>query len=344
MSTHDLRQKTTFYEQLQLSGELDLRDTRGKKHDLAFVLLGMSIGLLRHRDGTLSSLHRSMVNTHEQLCQVVGAIMGRAVSHPVVSRAQLPRILYKVNRPVFEGLLFKYYQVELSEQERKWFAGDGKELRGSIEKGAKRGEVSVQLVGHEDRAVVGQAFYNGSKESEKPSLRQLIEDSGVQAQYITTDALHLYPKMTEFIHKSEGTFLIGLKDNQKELLEDMLGHSRTFAPQTVHKTVEKGHGRIETRQYACFDVSGEYFEDRWQNSGFSSLISVQRTRLVLKTNRSSQETSYYISNGKSENANEYFKAVRNHWAIEVNNHYRDVSLNEDQLRTKKSRLLGSWQA
>ncbi|WKN45041.1 hypothetical protein [Tunicatimonas pelagia] len=45
MSTHGLQQETTaFYEQLQQAEELDLRDIRGKKHDMVFVLLGVSMG------------------------------------------------------------------------------------------------------------------------------------------------------------------------------------------------------------------------------------------------------------------------------------------------------------
>ncbi len=37
-----------------------------------------------------------------------------------------------------------------------------------------RGEVLVQLVRHEDRAVLGKAYYNGTKDSEKPCLQELI--------------------------------------------------------------------------------------------------------------------------------------------------------------------------
>jgi len=32
-------------------------------------------------------------------------------------------------------LIFDYYGIELSEKEKQWFAGDGKELKGSILKG-----------------------------------------------------------------------------------------------------------------------------------------------------------------------------------------------------------------
>ena len=36
-------------------------------------------------------------------------------------------------------------------------------------------------------------------------------------------------------------------------------------------------------------------------------------------------------------------AVRAHWQVEVNNHVRDVTLREDQFRTKKRMSVNYWQ-
>lgn len=336
-----LEQETTFYEQVQKAQGLDLRDNRGKRHDLAFILLGVIIGLLRKRDGNLSSIHRSMVNTHEQLCSVL-----KINPEKVVSRAQLPRILAKVSLDKFEAILFSHFAIKLDTEEKQWFAGDGKELRGSIEKGSKRGEAIVQLVRHEDGAVLGQSGYNGKKESEKPCLRQLIKSQKAQDQKITADALHLNPSMTGLIEQAQGVFMIGLKENQKELLSDMLWHAKNFKPLAVHTTIDKGHGRLEKRDYSYFDVSNEYFDKRWKTSGLRSLFKVTRYRTILKTDESSEETAYYISNGKLahqlDHTVEYFDAIRNHWSVEVINHIRDVSLKEDHLRTKKSLLQKQW--
>ena len=338
MPTHDCKQETTFYEELQKAKGLDLRDNRGKVHDLPFILLGVILGLLRKRDGNLSSIHRSMVNTHEKLCSLLQVKILRAVS-----RAQLPRILAKVDLAKFEEILFAHFSIQLDKEEKQWFAGDGKELRGSIEKGSKRGEVIVQLVRHEDGCVLGQSRYNGEKESEKPCLRNLIESKSAESQKITADALHLNPAMTSMIEQAKGIFVIGLKENQRELLADMKWHIKNHQPLASHTTLDKGHGRLEQRHYYHFDVSKEYFDKRWKTTNFRSLFKVIRHRTILKTDEHSEETAYYISNGnlldKTEPAVEYFEAIRNHWSVEVNNHIRDVTLSEDHLRTKKSLLL-----
>jgi predicted transposase YbfD/YdcC len=334
MPTYDKEQETTFYKEIQNKEGLDLRDKRGKRHDLSFVLLGVIIGLLRNRDGKLSSIHRSMVNKHKMLCESLGVVIPKAVS-----RAQLPRILEKVDLVLFEELLFSRFELKLEEEEKQWFAGDGKELRGSIEKGEKRGEVLVQLIRHDDRAVLGQARYNGKKESEKPCLQDLIAQKEARAQKITADALHLCPAMTEPIEKSGGIFIIGLKENQKELLADMSKHAECFKATRELITIDKGHGRLEKRHYYQYDVSGEYFDHRWENTHFRSLFKVVRHRTNLKNDKHSIETAFYLSNGEIQKSDEYFEAIRNHWSVEVNNHVRDVSLQEDQLRTKKSQLL-----
>lgn len=326
-------QETTFYEELQNCSELDLRDNRGKAHNLSFILLGLTLSLLSNRDGNLSSMHRFMTNKNKVLCNFLEVEIEQ-----VVSRSHLPIVLSKVNVICFEQLLFKHYGLKLSRIERSWFAGDGKELRGSIESGNKRGEVLVQIVRQSDQQTFAQSHYNGTKESEIPCLRTLIKESGICSQKFTADALHLCPKTTEMITDSNGIFIIGLKGNQKELLEDM-EHCTTYLPPINEAvTIDKGHGRLETRSYKDYNIEDEYFDTRWDKTAFKSLFVVQRERFNLKTKKESRETSYYISNGKVTQKEGYFEAIRKHWGVEVNNHLRDVTLKEDKLKTKKKEV------
>jgi len=325
--------ETTFYKEIRTNEALDLRDNRGKRHNLGLVLLGLLIGLLRNRDGCLSSLHRSMKNTHTHLCLFLGID-----DEGVVSRSHLPKLLKKVSLSEFEAILFRYYGIELQKEEKAWFAGDGKELRGSIERGDKRGEAIVQLVRHEDREVLGQSFYNGKKESEKSCLQDLLKQTEACSQYITADALHLNPKTTELVEQAGGKFIIGLKGNQPEMLADM--ELCTVLLKPVNECITEGegkksHGRIEKRSYEQYDVSGEYFDKRWDKSSLSSLIKVERERLEVKTGKYSLQTDLYISNIAPATI-DCFVPIRQHWQVEVSNHVRDVTLREDKLRTKKS--------
>ena len=100
----------SFFEKLQNARGLDLRDNRGKRHDLAVVLVSVIIALLSNRDGNLSSIHRHIQNHYGKLVEVLGVEKKTAVS-----RAQLPLILGAVSVSVFDRLLFENYGVKLNE-------------------------------------------------------------------------------------------------------------------------------------------------------------------------------------------------------------------------------------
>ena len=67
-----MTKSTTFFEALQKDEELDLRDNRGKRHQLSLVLLEFVLGLLCHRDGNLSSIWRHMKSHHTELVGELG--------------------------------------------------------------------------------------------------------------------------------------------------------------------------------------------------------------------------------------------------------------------------------
>ncbi|MFT6205418.1 MAG: putative transposase YbfD/YdcC [Spirosomataceae bacterium] len=247
----------------------------------------------------------------------------------------MPILLEKVDLMAFEAVLFKFYEVKLSADEKVWFSGDGKELRGSIVHGETRGFSVVQLVRHDDRAVLWQGFYDGMKESEKPALRQVLWQSGGIAHKITADALHLAPKTTELIANSGGVFLIGLKANQKRLLEEMKENAAFLTPIGQSISLDKGHGRIEKQSYFHYDIGRGYYDERWDKSDFRSLFKVIRERYDLLGTESNSETAYYLSNEAYDGKGYFFGAIRSHWSVEVNNHVRDVTLKEDSLKTKK---------
>lgn len=333
---------TTFFRQLQQAGDLDLRDCRGKRHDLAVVLVQVVIALLSHRDGNLSSIHRHLTNHYEKLMLALEFEASRPVS-----RAQLPVILSKVSVTVLNQLIFDNFGIELNSAERKWFAADGKELRGSIGAGDKRGEAVVAAVAHESRDIKGQDYYNGRKESEIPAMRRWLRASGLLAEKISLEALHCNPETLRLIKGNGGFYVVGMKENQAELLSECLAASNGSQAVAGRREVEKGHGRIEQRHYQVFDIRDIYTDERWAECGISSLVKVVRRREDGKTGRETRETSYYLSNQRTA-ALELCQAVRNHWGVETTNWLRDCTFQEDALRSKKriscklSRSCGVW--
>lgn len=325
-------QDKTFFELIKGNTELDLRDSRGKQLNLPLVLIGVIVALLRGKDGNLSSIHRSIKNTHSEL------LISLNIDYEnYVSRSHLPILLKKVNGEVFSEMIFKKIGIELSPKIKEWFGIDGKELRGSILCGNKRGEAVVPIVRHSDKSVLKQGYYNGNKESERPEVCSLLESSGVATQSVSLDALHFVPKTLETIASSSGIYLVGLKNNQAEMFDEM-GRcvSKVLKPDYQYISEEKGHGRTEKRHYKCWNIKGQYMDKRWGKSNLTTLIEVTRERTRDKTGEFSREISLYMSNqkvAKQASANELFQAIRGHWSSEVYNNIRDTTLAEDKLKT-----------
>jgi predicted transposase YbfD/YdcC len=323
---------TTFFQRLEQIPSLDGRDNRGKRHSIALVLTGLVLALCCGRDGKLSGLHRHLVNHFDSLCKAT-----QMTHQTAISRAQLPLLLAKVNGVLFAQLLFEWFGLVLDADLKRWFALDGKELRGSIQPGHTRGEACVSALSHDSEEIVNQAYYNGAKESERPTVRQLLNDTGLYNQKLTLDALHLIPLTLNAIHGAKGIYVVGVKSNQAHLyrycvcngLVNKADYERSDAPQ-------RGHSRLEQRTYSCFNVNPLALAIRWKDSGVSTLIRVNRIRQKLVGTQRSEEVSYFLSNAqptKQTEADDLFDAIRQHWRIEVMHYKRDVILSEDTFKT-----------
>lgn len=159
---------------------------------------------------------------------------------------------------------------------------DGKELRGSIQPGHTRGEACVSVLAHESEQIIGQAYYSGNKESEKSTVRQLLNDQSLYSQQLTLDALHLNPLTINAIEGFSGCYIVELKANQIQLYR--YGIFLSLAKVATYRRSDKavrGHGRVEQRSYACFTMNPTTLDLRWKATGLVTLIKVIRNRQGL---------------------------------------------------------------
>ena len=293
--------------------------------------MGVILAILSNRDGNLSSIQRHMKNHYALLLQ---GLQLDGYHRQVVSRSHLPIVLSKVSWQVFNHLIFANFGVKLNKKQRKWFAIDGKEMRGSIKKGETRGEVVVSAVEHETQHIQSQNYYAGNKESEKESARNLLKDNDLLGEKVTLDALHCNPQTLELIAE-KGVYIVGLKGNQKKLKESVNEFITLSKPIDRKETFEKQSGRVETRRYEVYEIEELEKATRWEKSQIKTAIRVRRERVEAETGKISVEESLYISN-ESKNVGEICEAIRKHWQVEVSNNMRDVTLAEDQLCAKET--------
>ena len=137
-------------------------------------------------------------------------------------------------------------------------------------------------------------------------------------------------------------YVLALKENQPQLHQDV---TDTFeqARQTgfdsldhdFHETVNKGHGRIETRR--CWSVSDpdhlSYINDRNEWTKLTSVVMIESER--IEDGKTSIQARYYISSLPND-ARVLLASVRTHWGIENSVHWvLDVAFGEDDSRVRQ---------
>jgi len=112
------------------------------------------------------------------------------------------------------------------------------------------------------------------------------------------------------------------------------------APYDYTETVNKGHGRIETRR--CWLVSDEEYlrniSDKWP--GLKSLVFIESERII--NGKPERSMRYFITSLRS-NAAQILEYQRSHWGIENKLHWvLDNAFNEDRARMRKDNAASNF--
>jgi len=216
---------------------------------------------------------------------------------------------------------------------------DGKTVRHSFDRAA--GKAAIHMVSawaSSHHLVLGQVKVD-DKSNEIVAIPQLLEMLELGGTIVTIDAMGCQKEIAARIHDQGADYVLALKGNQGTLHQDVElffqdAQKIRFRelPHSFHSTVEKDHGRIETRRvWAVDDIEWLAEKSRWR--GLQSIVSVEAERWI--DGRTTQETRYFISSLPAD-APLLARAIRSHWGIENSLHWiLDVTFREDQSRIRK---------
>jgi predicted transposase YbfD/YdcC len=167
-------------------------------------------------------------------------------------------------------------------------------------------------------------------------LDELAQAGQLEGALVTIDAMGCQVDIADNIVAHKADYVLALKGNQPNLEAEVKDYFDTApaAELAVKTTVEKGHGRIETR---IATVSGNVDWIASERSypgepGFTTiktLIKVQsRTE---RHDRCSFDTRYFISSAPPD-IERMANAVRAHWGVESMHWLLDVAFGDDQSR------------
>jgi len=218
---------------------------------------------------------------------------------------------------------------------------DGKVLRRSHDHGI--GKAAIDMVSAwatANHLVLGQVKVK-EKSNEITAIPQLLKVLEISGCIITIDAMGCQTEIASEIISQEADYVFALKDNQGQLFEDVQllfkdlennnyqGYTYDYA-----KSVDKGHGRVETRE--CWTISDPEILchlrgfQRWEK-----LVTVSRIRSQRWIgDEKSCDDRYHIASVSG--AKQVLTAVRSHWGIENQLHWcLDIAFDEDRCRVRK---------
>ena len=172
-----------------------------------------------------------------------------------------------------------------------------------------------------------------------PKLLRLLEIAGC---IVTIDAMGCQKEIAQEIVLAQADYLLALKENQGQLYEDvrdLFQGAGEFdfegVPYDFARTVNKSHGRLETRQcWVITDVGClDYLQNRQQWTKLNAVVKVTAQRETATG--TSVQSRYYISSLAGP-AKTLLEATRRHWGIENSLHWSlDVTFREDDNRVRK---------
>lgn len=253
------------------------------------------------------------------------------------SEATLRRALRDLDLVALEGCMQRIEPsaaaARAAPRQAVGLAIDGKTVRGARRRGQPVHLVS--LVRHTG-AVLAQTAV-AEKENEIVAAPLLLAGRDLRGTLTTMDALHTQRTFAEQIGRQGGHYLMVVKDNQPTMAHAIatlfsdapwLSDERA-AEYAVARTVEKGHGRVETRLLEASPSLNAWLD--WPNVG--QVLRRTCRRVHLRTGEIQEAvmlgiTSLPFAPKRVAQVERYW---RGHWSIENKVHYvRDVTLGEDR--------------
>lgn len=215
---------------------------------------------------------------------------------------------------------------------------DGKQARRTKDS-TKRPLHVVSAFSYEFGLVMGQLACE-EKSNEITAIPKLLEMLEVNGCIITIDAIGTQKEIAEKIVEKGADYILSLKENQKTLyndiklyLDDIVKDKEVIKSSNYHKTVEKGHGRIEIRECVISEEIG------WlhNKSDWAGLHGIGAIYCEIEENgKKSKQSHYFIYSCKGMTANQIMKHKRSHWSIENCLHWvLDMAFREDESRARK---------
>lgn len=301
------------------------RETRNKLHKLEDIVMLTLCAIISGFEDWVAI--EDFGNEHEPWLRTFLELPSGIPSHDTLSS-----VMGRIDKEAFSRAFNAWVSQALPSLAGKHIAIDGKTLRGSANEG--KGAVHLMSAFASDARLVLATEAVVGKSNEITAIPELLEQLNLSGALVSIDAMGCQKSIAKEIVDRGANYVLALKENHPRLHEniqlwlddcDAQGYVRQV------QSVEKDHGRIETRRVAV-STELDWLEERTQWAGLQAVAMVESTREVR--GKTSVERRYYLSSVREPE--HIAHAIRQHWSIENQQHWvLDVQFSEDASRARK---------
>jgi predicted transposase YbfD/YdcC len=317
----------------------DPRSTVNRRHPLVSVVVIALMAVLAGADGP-TAIAKWAATKEEFLLERLDLPNG------IPRKDVFRRVLVQIKPNAFQACFANWLQslrataAEAAGVTQPILAVDGKTARRSHDRGKGLGALhSVSVWASEFGLSLGQVAC-AEKSNEITAIPEVLRLVDIKGTIITIDAMGTQKAIAETIINGEADYVLALKGNQETLHQAVIDHideklDGDLSNAREHVTIEKGHGREETRTYlqlpAPEDLPGFTLWKGLKSIGIA-------TSQCLRDGKETIEVRYFISS-LAVDVKLFAHAIRSHWGIENSCHWSlDITYREDESRIRDKHM------
>lgn len=259
----------------------------------------------------------------------------------IPSHDTLARVMSLINPQQFQRCFSNWMQSCHTLTAGEVIAVDGKTLRRSYDKRRRTGAIHIVSAFSTANGVVLGQVKTDEKSNEITAIPELLKLLSICGCLVSLDAMGCQKAIAQAILDKEANYLLAVKGNQKRLEAAFEKH---FPVHHIAQylgdhfsTTEKAHGREESRFHIVSDVIGDFAELCTDWPALKTLGVALSFRTSEGEIPEDVTVRYYISSA-TLTARQFAEAIRNHWMIENQLHWRlDVAMREDDSRIRREK-------